>query len=349
MQKKLPETVLDPSKYTVGWICAVRLEFTVARLCLDKEHSDLKFTRKGDNNTYQLGEIGDHNVVIACCPVGGYGICNATAVVKDMVATFPNVRFCLMVGIGGGAPSPKADIRLGDVVAGVPQNDANGGVFQYDFGKARQGQAFEHTGYLNKPPRVLLTAINKLESEWELAKEGNGIGTFIDAIINNPDRNDKFRAKYGRPSTSSDVLYVSDFLHPSEAAKSGSPCIEVCGSDPETLVLRQPRKETNDPVIHYGLIASGNQVVKDALLRDELVAAKNVLCFEMEAAGLMDNLPCLAVRGICDYSDSHKNNQWQGYSAMCAAAYASKLLHFVAAEAVEGTLKVVEVIQNSCE
>jgi superfamily II DNA or RNA helicase len=49
----------------------------------------------------------------------------------------------------------------------------------------------------------------------------------------------------------------------------------------------------------------------------------------MEAAGLMDQLPCLVVRGICDYCDSHKSKEWQGYAALTAAAYAKTLLQVV--------------------
>ena len=49
----------------------------------------------------------------------------------------------------------------------------------------------------------------------------------------------------------------------------------------------------------------------------------------MEAAGLMDQLPCLVIRGICDYCDSHKNKHWQGYAALAAAAYARDLLAVV--------------------
>ncbi|KAH1912671.1 hypothetical protein KXV48_001139, partial [Aspergillus fumigatus] len=44
------------------------------------------------------------------------------------------------------------------------------------------------------------------------------------------------------------------------------------------------------------------------------------------AAGLMDILPCLSIRGICDYSDSHKSKEWQRYAAATAAAYARELL-----------------------
>lgn len=79
-------------------------------------------------------------------------------------------------------------------------------------------------------------------------------------------------------------------------------------------------------MIHYGLIASRNQLVKNAVVRDTLVREKDMLCFEMEAAGLMNHFPCLMIRGICDYSDTHKNDVWQGYAAMVAAAYAKDLL-----------------------
>jgi nucleoside phosphorylase len=78
--------------------------------------------------------------------------------------------------------------------------------------------------------------------------------------------------------------------------------------------------------IHYGLIASGDQVIKDSEIRDSLAQQHGILCFEMEAAGLMDELPTLVIRGICDYCDSHKNKRWQGYAALAAAAYAKVFL-----------------------
>ncbi|KAK6347227.1 hypothetical protein TWF696_007300 [Orbilia brochopaga] len=66
--------------------------------------------------------------------------------------------------------------------------------------------------------------------------------------------------------------------------------------------------------------------MKHGKTRDKLSRETGVLCFEMEAAGLMDELPCLVIRGICDYSDSHKNKIWQSYAALVAAAYAKDLL-----------------------
>jgi len=76
--------------------------------------------------------------------------------------------------------------------------------------------------------------------------------------------------------------------------------------------------------------------MKDAKRRDEISndMGESVLCFETEAAGLMNDFPCLVIRGICDYSDSHKNKEWQRYAAAIAAAEAKELLRHVAREEV---------------
>ena len=81
---------------------------------------------------------------------------------------------------------------------------------------------------------------------------------------------------------------------------------------PVDYVVARSARDRHDPVIHYGLIASGNQVIKHGGTRDKLGRELKILCFEMEAAGLMDNFPCLMIRGICDYADSHKGKEWQG-------------------------------------
>ena len=124
-------------------------------------------------------------------------------------------------------------------------------------------------------------------------------------------------------------------------------CAAVCGDDPSNLILRPERTEDEDnPAIHYGLIASANQLMKDALVRDRLAAEKDVLCFEMEAAGLMNHFPCLVIRGICDYSDSHKNKEWQGYAAMAAAAYAKDLLCRIPPNKVEAEKRIGDILSS---
>jgi nucleoside phosphorylase len=81
-----------------------------------------------DNNDYTLGRIGKHNVAIAVLPNGEYGTSSAAGVARDMLHSFLNIRIRLMVGIGGGALTPKHDIRLGDIVVSAPR-DGKGGVF----------------------------------------------------------------------------------------------------------------------------------------------------------------------------------------------------------------------------
>jgi nucleoside phosphorylase len=94
-------------------------------------------------------------------------------------------------------------------------------------------------------------------------------------------------------------------------------------------LVERPVRDNQDPVVHYGLIASGNKVTKNAILRDELRDRHNIICFEMEAAGIMNTLPVVIIRGISDYADSHKNDKWQPYAAATAAAYAKGLLKVI--------------------
>jgi nucleoside phosphorylase len=335
--------------YTVGWICAISTEYVAAQAFLDEEHEGPEYVSPSDNNDYTLGKIGKHNVVIAVLPGGEYGIASAAIVARDMLHSFPNVRIGLMVGIGGGAPTPKHDIRLGDIVVSEPR-DGIGGVFQCDFGKTIQGQSFHTTGFLNQPPTVLRAAVNGIKAQYK--RKGHRVE---EAIIKILDDNPRLRQEYKRPSLESDRLYQSGVIHP---PNNDIACAEVCGNDPLQLVSRPERpKEEDNPAIHYGLIASANQLMKNALIRDALAAERNVitegitgkevLCFEMEAAGLMNHFPCLVIRGICDYSDSHKNKEWQGYAAMTAAAYAKDLLRRIPPSKVEAEKRIAEIVSGS--
>jgi nucleoside phosphorylase len=100
-------------------------------------------------------------------------------------------------------------------------------------------------------------------------------------------------------------------------------------------------------VVYYGTIASGNQVMRSAAERDRVSAELGgVLCFEMEAAGLMNSFPCLVIRGICDYADSHKNKRWQAYAAGTAAAYAKELLSVIPAAEVIKTRRAEDAMNG---
>lgn len=291
-------------EYTVGWICALPVELAAAEEMLDEEHEDLE-KDENDNNVYTLGQIGGHNIVLAGLPAGQTGIGSAAVVATQLKATFKRVRFGLMVGIGGGVPG-KEDIRLGDVVISQP-NQGHGGVIQYDFGKVTPS-GFERTGFLNSPPPALLSAVTRMRANYLRRK--SKLSEYVSKVQNLPE--------FTRDNAGPDILYEASYNH-----VGGDSC-EMCSAD--KVVDRWPRK-SNGIVVHYGTIASGNRVMKDGTTRDEVSRDfGGVLCFEMEAAGLMDNFPCLVIRGICDYADSHKNKRWQAYAAMAAAACAKELL-----------------------
>lgn len=334
---EMASKALTHTDYTVGWVCALPKEFIAAVAMLDERHDDIP-RQPNDHNAYTLGRIGLHNVVVACLPKGEIGTNNAATVATRMTSTFPSIKFGLMVGIGGGVPK---SVRLGDVVVSTPEGKF-GGVVQWDFGKAQQGGTFERTGSLNRPPAELLAALTKVEREHEM------IGSRIPQYLKDLETNwPRLALKYTRSASLKDVLFRADCEHvetpnteenqeeydedeDEEEDEEEIPCIHC---DQTKIVRRKPR----DMRVHYGLIASGNRVVKDAQFRDEI--NKNlggkVLCFEMEAAGLMNDFPCLVIRGICDYADAHKNKKWQEHAAAVAAAFSKELLMFVPAQEVE--------------
>lgn len=330
--------ILANTDCTVGWICALATEQTAALAFLDERFVP-ESVPQNDSNSYTIGRIGRHNIVIAVLPDGEYGLVSAANVANNMARSFPNVKIGLMVGIGGGVPTIH-DIRLGDIVVSSPGNGL-GGVLQYDFGKTVQNTKFEITGMLNQPPTVIRTAVNKLKSIYEL--EGHQLEEAINGVLQQRPR---LRKKYQRPQDSTDRLYKTEFIHPSNT-NTNEKCETSCGNNLARLRIRNPRSEDDDnPMIHYGLIASANQLLKDAERRDELAKEKDVLCFEMEAAGLMNNFPCLVIRGICDYSDSHKNKEWQGYAAMAAAAYATDLLRQIHPHHIQAEKNIIDILQN---
>ncbi|KAK1139401.1 hypothetical protein N8T08_000764 [Aspergillus melleus] len=298
-------------RFQIGWICALAIEAAAAKEMLDESFGILDAQDPSDSNTYALGRIGNHHVVIACLPGGQYGTTSASTVANNMVRTFSkSLRVGLMVGVGGGIPSATHDIRLGDVVISFPEG-TSGGVLQYDMGKVGTKGEFHRTGSLNSPPKALLTASNLLRAA-ELTDDPRYPEYLLKAIA----RTARTRKNFGRPQQ--DRLFKLEHVHPTSASTCDG-CLAVWE---ET----RSERETSHPQSHYGIIASGNAVLKDGYTREQLRLNTGALCVEMEAAGLMMDFPCIVVRGICDYADTHKNKEWQGYAALAAASYAKELL-----------------------
>ncbi|KAH7129267.1 nucleoside phosphorylase domain-containing protein [Dactylonectria macrodidyma] len=257
--------------YAIGWICALQEEYEAACCRLDDEFEGPETSDVDNSNTYLFGRI-------------------------DMIRSFPSLEFALMVGIGGGAPTPTRDIRLGDVVVSRPQGKL-GGVMQYDIEKWLPDGRFQQTGQLNSPPEVLLEAILMIQRRHIDPGKPDRIPEHLGLI--DDISNHQLPAE--------DRLYRTDYKH-----KGGVTCAG-CGTD--GLKERLPRTTQR---------AFNNAKERDQLAPDPEL---NVLCFEKEAAGLMNNFPGLVIRGICDYADSHNNDDWHKFAVLAAAAYVRQLLH----------------------
>ncbi|KAF5682797.1 ankyrin protein 3 [Fusarium denticulatum] len=291
----------DPlyDRYTIAWICALHFETAAALAMMDEIHGQLP-RRFNDNNAYTLGSIKNHNIVIACLPHDQYGKNNAAHALTNIIRTFPSIRRGLVVGIGGGAPG-KVDIRLGDIVVGTR-------IMQYDFGRVLASGEIQRTAIPKIPEYTLRTAVTNLRAKHEIYPSR------VPAILQERIQE---HINYHRPSAP-DHLFQASYAH--------DPSMANCQACNQSQLKEREERRSREPKVHYGGIASSNQVMKDAVTRDKLAQELDIICFEMEAAGLMDVLPCLPIRGICDYSDSHKAKDWQRYAAAVAAAYAREFL-----------------------
>ncbi|ERF73592.1 hypothetical protein EPUS_00845 [Endocarpon pusillum Z07020] len=282
---------LQREDYQIGVICALAIEQAAVIATLDGDEHPGLTPMSGDDNQYTFGRIKDHNIVIACLPAGSTGTANA-------------------------CNSEENDVHLGDVVVSQPKGQF-GGVVQYDFGKTGEDGKFKRTSHLNEPPKVLLHSLQKLQTMH--FRKGSNLREILDAMF---EKEPHMVKRFGHPGTEHDQLFNASYDH-----ESGPTKCDRC--DPLKVPEDWEARETSDPRIHYGTIASANQVMRHGPTRDRVAADLGAICFEMEAAGLMNNFPCLVIRGICDYADTHKNKKWQGYAAASAAAFAKELLSFI--------------------
>jgi nucleoside phosphorylase len=311
---------IPPEDITVAIFCALSYESVAVKYSLDEEFECRPKTIGPAKYVYSFGLIGEHKVVIARPhQMGTVGAAQCAATVCQQ---FPNVKFALMVGIGAGIPClPKRDIRLGDIAVSIPR-DNHPGVLEYDFGKYEADGTFVRKGSLDKPPLILIGADGSLEDDEMMSR--SPLRRILRDIAKQPG--------YARPK-GGDVLFYETFHH----VNKGGDCSGCEASSEKKVVPRDERdKKPGQPVVHRGLILSGNGVVKNPNDRVRLRRGRDdAICFEMEAAGIMDEIRCLVVRGICDYADTHKQDGWHHYAAAAAAAYAKALLRKIHGQDVE--------------
>ncbi|PVH68835.1 TPR-like protein [Cadophora sp. DSE1049] len=308
------------AEYSLAVICPLEVEALAMIEQLDEEY-DEEFSK---DCLFTLGRIGEHNIVLTSLPAGRQGHTSAAVAAQQTMAKFLNITSVLLVGIAGGVPSEKNDIRLGDVVVSFPRGKY-GGVVQYDFGKDEE--QFKYSGQTNSVPQKLLAYLSSIRLRHD--RKRNAKPKYLEYL--------EARMADGleKPSGDSDRLFLASYIH------QGGPDCTTC--DEKQAHRREPRESRRT---HYGLIASGNRVMKNAERRDGYNKDHGgiILAHEMEAAGLMNFTPCLVIRGISDYADSHKppGKGWHSYAAAVAAAYAREFIEKVPVEAVSGMQTTVK-------
>lgn len=277
---------MAPTEYTIGWVCALPIELEAAVSVMDERFANVSFadlpSNPTDSKIYAFGRIGQHNIVAACLPAGQLATVQAAAVADQMAASFPSLRFGILVGVGSGVPNlyEDVDIWLGDVVISQPTSQSSG-VKQWTL--PTDGCCSLGPDNLNVPPNILLHALAKLRADDFLGE--TEVSQHL-SILSQP--------KFASPGPEYDTLHVP-------GATVG------CYERPMDIVHREPR-DTTAPRLFFGNIASSDCVLNNGLTRDGYSQAfGRVLCFETEAVGLMNSFPSVVVRGICDYADSHRN------------------------------------------
>lgn len=313
-------------QFTIGWISPLPLEKEAARLSLDEEYpqEDVQY----QNTFYLGGRIGQHEVVIGV--QRKIGLSGAAVLAEKMRTGFPNIKYFVLVGIAGGVPrygptGASCEIVLGDVVVSSPRGN-HGGVLQYDKG-AWQGQGrLSFRGYTNGVPGDLMAAVNNFRAEgWSKTNIGETLKQMRLKL------DEKRQGQYDDPGPIRDRLFENNYQHQGTEVDD---CKGCCDADNAASRLErgQPAaRPIDEPSVHFGNIASSNQLQISAVERNRVHLEHEAICFEMEAAGVMEEHPCVVIRGICDYADSHKNKGWQNYAAATAAACAKGLLSMIPA------------------
>jgi nucleoside phosphorylase len=328
------------SEFEIAIICALSTEASAVEAAFDEIWDDDKYGKSTtDVNAYTTGSICNHYVVLAYMP--GMGKKNAASVAAQFRSSFPGIKLALLVGVCGGVPvgADGEEIILGDVVI-------SDGVVEYDFGRRFPGSQFvrRDTPMDNlSPPRAEIRAmLAKLRTQRNKNLLHEKLAKNMDELCRKlGPRGIKY------PGSKLDQLFHPTYQHQHHRPDDCKICTggTICGTarrmscqqlgcDPACLVPRQRLSiaenvtSASSPKIHFGRMASGDTVMKSGEDRDTIAKEEEVIAFEMESAGIWDIFPCLVIKGVCDYADSHKNKTWQPYAAAAGAACMRALLDF---------------------
>ncbi|KAF6822949.1 PFS domain-containing protein (phosphorylase superfamily protein) [Colletotrichum plurivorum] len=333
----------------IALVCALPLEADAVRTLFDERWRIEgpmrgKMRSEGDINAYSFGIIGGHPAVLVHMPGMGKG--HGAMVATNCRNSFPNLKLALVVGICGGVPfydGGKREIVLGDVIVSE-------GLKQVDFGRQYPGQFMmrESVGdVFGRPPPEIRGLISKLKSRHDRQILRERMTEHLQTLRSVLGK----EAEY--PGAAKDQVFEGAYIHRHNTPDTCCTCSntddrgfhEVCdqarGSSCEDLhcdkaklvprkrldaIIRGAEEADKFPAVHFGYIACADHVMKSGEDRDSIAKNTGVIAFEMEGAGVWDMFPCLVIKAVCDYADSHKNKKWQSYAAATAAACAKAFL-----------------------
>ncbi|PTB80571.1 purine and uridine phosphorylase [Trichoderma longibrachiatum ATCC 18648] len=338
--------------FEIALICALRVEFDAVEALFDKYYEpepDFSYGKApGDPNAYTTGRMCGNDVVLAFMP--GMGKVNSASVAAGFRVSFPGITLGIVVGICGGVPLGRDDekeVLLGDVVISTA-------LVQIDLGRqhtdkfVRKDTLQDNLGRPNPEIRAFLAKLSGSRGRTVLRAKTS---LYLEELC----EKDGFQ-KSSYPGAENDKLYRATYRHKHQ--DSDAPCIcancrgpgdDVCavaleapceelGCHESELVHRarvekarlfaptrysfyeSGRCDAQKPVIHFGVVVSGDSVMKSGHHRDEIASREKAIAFEMEGAGVWDSFPTVVIKSVCDYADSHKNKNWQRYAAATAAA-----------------------------
>lgn len=331
--------------FQIAIICALPLEYDAVSLLFDQfwDEDDEPYGRaQGDTNTYTTGRIGKHNIVLALLP--NMGTAAAAGAAASMRSSFSGLKIAFLVGICGGVPGKGADeTLLGDVVISKT-------VIQHSLGR-QYPNAFvtkDTADYsLGRPSKDVRTLIANFETELGRRRLRQKARRYL-KDLQHTAAHERHRCNYQYPGAAEDKLFAANYRHKhrgthncncdgetdsfcDEAARML--CVELRCDEAQLVPRRRLEMKKNldpddaqCPEIFIGCVASGDTVMKSGEHRDQIAKQRNIIAFDMEGAGTWDEVPCIIVKGICDYADSHKNKTWQPFAAATAASVMKAIL-----------------------
>ncbi|KAL7788140.1 hypothetical protein V8C43DRAFT_288371 [Trichoderma afarasin] len=358
---KVPQPT-SRDEFEIAIVCTRALEYDAVCLLFDEfwdADGDSLGRARGDPNTYTTGCMGKYNIVVVLLCSSGKA--NAAGAAASLRSSYPCIELLLLTGICEGVPDANGEqLLLGDVVVSET-------VIEYDLGTQHVAGFKEKDTLEDRHGRAnknIRNFIANVKTEIGYQRIEDKAATFLEQIQSRSSETKYQRrrkaATYMYPGSFNDVLFESTHYH---RHYNSSQCVctdyhadedlyavceharnlscEQTGCELSSLKIRDRLhqkslledggnlKSAQIPSIFFGRFGSGDTAFSSGIHRDSLAETHGIIAFEMEGAGIWDELPCIIVKGVNDYGDGHKTKkwaEWQNFAAATAASVARALI-----------------------